>query len=144
MLDAFPGYQYVDYVGLDVYNGAGDKALPNWISFRAEAAQGYFDLTNAFPDKPFLICEVASRERKVVEKGELQSKAAWMAQMSEAIKSDFSKVRLLSWFNEEKFRVNTSNEAKTAFSKYIWTDNYFKSGKEGLLKQDLTPKNGTQ
>jgi beta-mannanase len=127
ILDAYPGDKFVDYVGLDVYNGAGKSQL--WRSFRKEAIENYFILTEKFPDKPLLICETASRERKPGEIGSGQTKAEWIEQMSEAVKTDLSKIRLISWFNEtEPFKVNSSAEAKQAFLNFIMKDPYFKSG----------------
>jgi hypothetical protein len=134
---AYPGDRWVDYIGLDVYNGAGQSVLPVWTSFRREAIHYYFLLTEKLPHKPLLICEISSRERKNVEKGVLQDKGGWIAQMSEALKSDFSKVRLLSWFNQyDKFRVNSSKESKNAYLRYILQDKYFRSGAEGFLIDD--------
>jgi hypothetical protein len=133
---AYPGDNYVDYVGLDVYNGAGKVQLPVWTSFRKEAAANYFLLRDRIPEKPVFICEVSSRERKNVEKGELQDKAAWIAQMSEALKSDFSGVKLLCWFNQyEWFKVNSSADSRNAYLRYILQDKYFRSGTEGFLRQ---------
>ena len=51
--------------------------------------------------------------------------------MSETLKSDMSKVRMLVWFNEkETFKVNSSEGAKNAYLKYIMKDDYFKPGTE--------------
>jgi len=58
-----------------------------------------------------------------------QNKAEWIKQMSEALKSDMSKVRLLTWFNEkESFKINSSAESQKAFLNYIIQDDFFKSG----------------
>jgi beta-mannanase len=128
IMDAYPGDEFVDYVGLDIYNGAGQEA-PVWRSFRKEGIENYFTLTQHFPDKPLLVCEVASRERKKNEPQASQNKAEWIRQMSDALKTDMSKVKLLSWFNEkELFKITSSSEAKNAYLNYILNDDYFKSG----------------
>jgi hypothetical protein len=125
IMEAYPGDQYVDYVGLDIYNGAGKATL--WRSFRKEAAENYFIARSKLPYKPIFICEVASRERGAGEDG--QNKAEWIKQMSEALKTDFSKVRLLTWFNEKSsFKVNSTEESKNAFLNYIMKDEFFSSG----------------
>jgi hypothetical protein len=130
IMEAYPGDEYVDCVGLDIYNGAGRSSL--WRSFRKEGIENYFVLTQRLPSKPLFICEVASRERRGGEQG--QNKAEWIEEMSEAVKTDMSKIKLLAWFNEkETFRVNSSDGAKQSFLKNVWNDNYFKSGSKELL-----------
>jgi|GEM_PF-2248819 len=128
IMDAYPGDAYVDYIGLDIYNGAG-KGIPVWRSFRKEGIENYFLITQKFPNKPLFICETASRERKKSEPSDTQNKAEWIQQMSEALKTDMSKFRLMTWFNErESFKINSSKEAQNAYLNYILKDNYFKSG----------------
>jgi beta-mannanase len=130
IMDAYPGDDFVDYVGLDIYNGAGNNII--WTSFRKEGMENYFLLTNLLPDKPLIICETASRERLKTETLPAQSKAEWVEQMSEALKTDMSKIRLVTWFNEkETFKINSSKEARDAYFKYILCDDYFQplSGK---------------
>lgn len=132
IMDAYPGDQFVDYVGLDIYNGAG-KDTPVWRSFRKEGIENYFVLTQLLPNKPLLICETASRERKPHETGSRQGKDDWIRQMSDALSTDMSKVRLIAWFNEkETFRVNSSEQAKNAFLTYILKDDFFKGGVDYL------------
>lgn len=133
IMDAYPGDAYVDFVGLDIYNGAG-KGNPPWRSFRKEGIENYFILTQLLPSKPLLVCETASRERKMNESSVSQNKGEWIMQMSDALKTDMSKIRLLAWFNEkESFKINTSKEAENAYMNYILKDNYFKPGKEDFL-----------
>lgn len=136
ILEAYPGNEYVDYVGMDVYNGAGDDNFSIWRSFRKEAIENYFLFTNYYADKPILICETSSRERQDWEKGNLQNKADWIAQMSEALKTDLSGIRMLSWFNQyDKFKINSSDAARTAFLNYHWEDPYFKNNQYLLFNK---------
>ncbi|MEW6470204.1 MAG: glycosyl hydrolase [Bacteroidota bacterium] len=128
IMDAYPGNEWVDFVGLDIYNGAGNGFQP-WRSFRKEGIENYFMLTQYMPDKPLLICEVASRERLPSEAKGGQDKAGWIMQMSEALKTDMSKVRLLTWFNEKKtYHIDSSVPALQAFVSSVVKDGYFKSG----------------
>lgn len=128
IMNAYPGDDYVDCIGLDIYNGAG-KGLPVWRSFRKEGIENYFIVTQQLPNKPLFICEIASRERHNNETTPTQNKAEWIKQMSDALKSDMSKVRLLTWFNEkESFKINSSPESQKAFLNYIIKDDFFKSG----------------
>ncbi len=127
IMDAYPGDEFVDYLGIDVYNGAGEGAV--WRSFRKEGIENYFILTQEISVKPLFICEVASRERRSSESKLSQNKHEWIKQMSETLKSDMSKIRLLTWFNEkETFKINSSSDSKNAYLNNIMKDDYFKSG----------------
>jgi beta-mannanase len=129
IMDAYPGDDYVDYVGLDVYNGAGEQGIPIWRSFRKEAIENYYLLTTKLPNKPLIICETASRERMPQETGTMQGKDEWIAQMADALQTDLSKIRLIIWFNEYKnFKINSSESAKKSFSKNVWQNSFFKAG----------------
>jgi hypothetical protein len=127
IMKAYPGDEYVDYVGLDIYNGAGEGSI--WRSFKKEGIENYFLLTQKIPLKSLFVCEVASRERRKNEPSSAQGKEEWIRQMSEALKSDMSKIRLLTWFNEkETFKINSSAGSKNAYLNYIMKDDYFKPG----------------
>ena len=128
IMDAYPGDEYVDYVGLDVFNGAGQKGIPVWHSFTVALADNYFLLTEKFPNKPLIICETSSRERFSEEKGFYPGKAEWIAQASESLKTIFPKVKLLVWFNQEEFKVSTTLESWMSYLKNFWMDDYFIGG----------------
>lgn len=134
IMDAYPGDEYVDLVGLDIYNGSGVESSV-WRSFRKEGIENYFMLTDRLPAKPLLVCEAASRERGAGE-GEGQTKAQWVAQLSEALQSDMRAIKLLAWFNEKStFKINSSPSSKKAFQDRIIKAGYFRSGNQPLLSQ---------
>jgi len=128
IMDAYPGDDYVDYVALDIYNGAGNGNHASlWKSFRKEGIENYFILTQELPAKPLFICETASRERKAGEAG--QTKSEWIKEMADAVKTDMSKIKLLTWFDEkETFKINSSPASMNAFKDHVINDDYFKSG----------------
>jgi hypothetical protein len=135
IMDAYPGDEYVDFVGLDIYNGAGETGIPLWRSFRKEGIENYFLLTEKLPHKPLLICESASRERLPKEANNAEDKAGWIEQMAEALQTDFSKVRLMVWFNEyDNFKITSSEKAKNSFKKNIWENNFFRSSDFDFMK----------
>jgi hypothetical protein len=125
ILDTYPGDEYVDIIGCDIYNGSGNNS-DNWRSFRREAIENYFLASKYYSDKPFMVCETASRERKIGE-GKAQGKDEWIQQMSIALKTDLSETQLLNWFNEKPpFKLNSSPSAKEAFFKFVVKDLHFK------------------
>jgi hypothetical protein len=131
IMDAYPGDDYVDFVGLDIYNGAGKSLV--WRSFRKEGIEVYYTVTKLLKDKPIIICETASRERGAAEPRNAQDKGEWIEQMADALQTDMSQFRLLTWFNEkETFRINSSNSSRNAFVKYIVNCSYFKSGTKNI------------
>lgn len=131
LMYAYPGDEYVDFVALDVYNGAGSNSKL-WRSFRKEAIENYFVLTEKLPHKPLLICEAASRERGAGEGG--QSKGEWIEETAISLKTDLSRIRLLAWFNQtDAFKVNSSPSSKAAFEKMFFNDPYFRAGSKDFL-----------
>jgi hypothetical protein len=132
IMEAYPGDEYVDYVALDIYNGAG-KDNSVWRSFRKEGIENYYILSERLPQKPLLICETASRERRGDESQTAQNKPEWIRDMSEALSTDMSRIKLLTWFNEkESFKVNSSPASQKAFLNYVMKNNYFESGNKNL------------
>jgi hypothetical protein len=137
IMDAYPGDDYVDLVGLDIYNGAGTGGnVDIWRSFRKEGIENYFILTQQLPSKPLLICETASRERRGTEGG--QNKGEWIGEMARTLRTDMGRVRVLAWFNEKQsFKVNSSKEAQRSFLEAVVRDPYFREGNQqflGILK----------
>jgi beta-mannanase len=129
IMDAYPGDIYVDFTGLDIYNGAGSNSHL-WRSFRKEGIENYFLLTQRLPQKPLVVCETSSRERREAETGYIQNKGEWIEQMSRALKTDMSRIRLLSWFNETNaFKINSSRQSVNAYENFILKEAYFKNGK---------------
>ncbi len=135
ILDAYPGDEYVDLVGTDIYNGAG-KGSELWRSFLKEGMENYFLFTENFPNKPIVICETASRERTMTEPKISQGKGEWIKEMSRVLKTTMNKVVLLTWFNEKKkFLVRSSKASSKTFTDHVIDDPYFLSGPLDLWKK---------
>lgn len=136
-VNAFPGNDYVDLVGISNYNHPA-PGTPEWVSFRSGAADSYYYLTKYFPEKPYIFCEVAARERYSSENPESQTKAEWVAQMDMDMQSFFRKARGLVFFHENKehdWRINSSQPAFDSFYENIWLDNYY--FEEGLTGESF-------
>jgi hypothetical protein len=131
--DAYPGDAYVDFIGLDVFNGAGQAGVPQWRSFRHEATDAAYLARTLYPEKPLIICETSSRERMKEEAGHFTQKSDWIRGMVEALRTDLSDVRLVVWFNETPpFRIESSTESFGSFFKYFWLDDYFRASPDKL------------
>lgn len=136
IVNAYPGNEYVDFIGVDIFNGAGQKGIPQWRSFRHEVSDFYGLVTEKFSQKPLIICETSSRERLPQEKGYYTDKSDWIRAMIETLKTDMSKFRLLVWFNETPpFRIESSTESFGTFFKYFLLDSYFQAKPEQLIKK---------
>jgi hypothetical protein len=139
ILDAYPGDEFVDYVGSDVYNGA-DRGTSNWTSFRREAVENYFIFSEFFPSKPILICEVSSRERHREENGDFQTKAEWIRDLSETLRFDMNNIVVLSWFDQyKKFKINSSDEARKAFMTHLWQNPYIRLSNNKIFPEPVNP-----
>jgi hypothetical protein len=140
IIEAYPGDSYVDIVATDIYNHP-DLGTPAWKSFRYTLAESYYYLTKYFPDKPFYICEVASRERYSSEPLSSQTKGEWICQMSRDLKSYFGKTKALIFFSLQKehdWRVNSSFQSLSAVTDCVWNDNYFGAGRATVTSEETT------
>jgi hypothetical protein len=115
----FPGSDAVDWIGMNCYNWGTAVAGMSWKS-----AEQMFRLTYtgvvALADKPILVGESASTETG-------GDKAAWITETFKTIKSGFPKIKLFTWFNENKetdWRINSSPAALAAYRAAI-ADPYF-------------------
>lgn len=127
VISAYPGDNYVDYVATDIYNHP-DPGVPDWKSFRYTGIESYYYLTKYFPHKPFIICEVASRERYSGEPQVSQTKSEWIKQMDKEMQSFFHKTIGLVFFSEIKehdWRINSSQEVLNTVTENIWQDDYY-------------------
>lgn len=106
----YPGDAYVDWEGVDVYNGGTAVAMGGWLSFSQAFDPTYNDL-RSFSAKPLLISETASAEAG-------GSKAAWINGFFAALHADPA-IRGFCWFNfvkETDWRIESSLAAQSAFA----------------------------
>lgn len=107
----FPGDEYVDWVGMDGYNGGAALPWGGWLSFSQVFGPTYRRLT-ALSTRPIMVAETASAEAG-------GDKAAWIrSALLKEIPEDFPRIRAVIWFHARKeadWRVNSSPEALSAF-----------------------------
>ena len=117
---AYPGDDYVDWVGIDGYNwGFGpswDPAGDHWTSFDATFATAYAKARAIAPNRPVMLGEFASTE----DGGD---KALWLTDMDAALRSGaYPDLKLLTYFDvikEEAWSPASSPAALAAFTTWV-------------------------
>ncbi len=112
----YPGSDWVDILGVDVYNGYGGY----WASAAGLLRKPYARLTALGPGKPVWICEIGCREPNKVEQAGVpadpsKSKADWLRGLF-AI-TDYPKLDAVHFFHANRafdWRLNSSATALAA------------------------------
>jgi len=130
----YPGDEYVDWVGVSLYNhGYVDgKAVWRWRSFdtlflKTEPVKIY----DAHKDKPFILAEYSSAERD--NPTAVGDKAQWIKDAFRDIKTKYGAIRGAVWFsadtrarggNEKDWRIDSSPQSLEAYRDAV-SDAYF-------------------
>lgn len=110
MENYFPGDDVLDWVALDGYNWGATREWSSWQSFEGIFAPAYNEL-NKMTRRPLMIAETACAE-------EGGRKDEWIMDAFQALRTVFTRVRILVWFDINKecdWRISSSPEALTAF-----------------------------
>lgn len=99
-LGAYPGDDYVDFVGIDGYNW-GDNADWGWQSFETLFRPAYCALTRATA-KPILVAEIASSERG-------GDKAAWLRDFVQRL-GQYDRIRGFVYLHDNKYEIEIRGE----------------------------------
>ncbi|GAA2848397.1 hypothetical protein Acy02nite_02010 [Actinoplanes cyaneus] len=117
---AYPGDDYVDWVGIDGYNwGFGpswDPAGDHWTSFDATFDAAYAKARAVAPDRPVMLGEFASGE----DGGD---KAQWLRDLNTTLATGaYPELKLLTYFDvikEEAWSPSSSPAALAAFTSWV-------------------------
>lgn len=120
----YPGEAYVDWIGLDGYNGGSALPWGGWQWFSQLFGPSYWELT-AMTQKPIMIAETAS-----VEQG--GSKADWIYDaLLVQVAQNYPRIKGFVWFNENlsweaDWRIESSSGS---LASYRWAagNSYFRS-----------------
>ena len=120
----YPGNAYVDWICADGYNWAPDLPGVSWKSFQEIFAPFY--RWGRATGKPMVIGEFGTVE------GAPGAKAAWFAQAARAIRTQFTQIRAVVYFESKHqnfgryfdWRVTSSRSALSAFQAFAH-DPYF-------------------
>ncbi len=113
--DIYPGDEYVDWLGVDGYNGGLELSWGGWRSPQEVFQRSFAALVALSPAKPIMIAETGS-----VETG--GSKARWIDELFGLLPRLYPNLRAIVWFQadtsargEADWRVETSDAALAAF-----------------------------
>lgn len=110
---AYPGDDYVDWIGMDGYDFDGND------TFVAKFTRLYTDLTKSF-NKPLFIGEMSTGRKGA-------DRAAWLEAMHTALAETFPGIKGIVWFNinkERDWRLEESPESMQAAVKVFSSDRY--------------------
>lgn len=122
----WPGEDYVDWIGLDAYNWypkdpwGGERPYRDFDNLFKDLYQD----SVALSDKPIMIAEFGSSEFDYNG----ITKADWITDTFNKIKTEYPRIKMLTWFQinkERDWRVNSSPESLDAFKKAM-QDPYYK------------------
>jgi Glycosyl hydrolase family 26 len=134
----YPGAAYVDWTCLDGYNWGTNPAAPyGWNSFDKLYGLAYRQVTETIaPGKPMMLGELASSEYG-------GSKAAWIREMFQALRTEYRNVRGLVWFeklgNGEDWPLESSESALGAFAAGVQESRWAGSTFAGLEASPIPP-----
>ncbi|MFC1693105.1 glycoside hydrolase family 26 protein [Candidatus Latescibacterota bacterium] len=125
----YPGSDYVDYVGIDVYNWGNTKEWDSWFWKRSRwskpidiISKPYERIIKLAPEKPILVCEVGTTSSG-------GNKQQWMEQFFRSIQNNFKAVKGFIWFDYNKetdWSISRDSNTWDTFQK-MTNDQYFKN-----------------
>jgi beta-mannanase len=121
----YPGDDVVDWIACDPYNYFHDG---DWVSLGDEIFPWYTWARQNHPSKPLAFSEWGTKE----DPNDPNRKAQWLHDALDALKSDFTEVKAVVYFDERKeergdvndWRIDTSQNSLDAF-RAIAADPYF-------------------
>ena len=126
---AYPGDNYVDWIGIDGYNFGTSQDWSSWTSFDGLFQNVYRHILLNNLNKPIMIAEFGCSE----EGGD---KTIWLNEMDKILKEKYHRIKSIVFFNltkETDWRLESSfRSARTA--KKIFSDAYYLTSDEKLSR----------
>jgi beta-mannanase len=126
---AYPGDEYVDWIGIDGYNWGTSQTWSGWQSFKEMFRDQIREASKKYPGKPVMIAEFGSAE----EGGD---KAQWIKEIPSGLKTSMPQVKAIVLFDLKKecdWRATSCLKTEDAY-RAIFKDKYFLSSMEGLAE----------
>jgi hypothetical protein len=124
---AYPGNDYVDWIGFDGYNWGTTQSWSDWQALKYLFRDQVRIAHRLWPGKPIMIAEFASAEQG-------GDKAAWIKEIPGYLKTSMRDIDAIVWFDVKKetdWRINSSEKTLAAF-KWIMKDSLFSGSAEAL------------
>ena len=124
---SYPGAEYVDWIGVDIYNFGAWSKDKGWEGFDRLFYNTYKLLRGRYPEKPIMIGEMGC-----AQKG--GDKASWIKEFGSALKNRYPGVLSFVWFNihkEADWRIESSSVARAAFMEVV-SDSRYSGDHKGL------------
>jgi hypothetical protein len=127
----YPGDEYVDWVGCDLYNGGYVKRPAGRLMSFDELFRTYYGtaLYRQYQNKPFILAEVGCLQNVPADVS--GDKASWIRDAYDSIRNLYPNIKAVCWFSKDKrasgeqnWRVDSSQESLEAYRKTI-SDPYF-------------------
>ena len=115
----YPGDGYVDWIGVDGYNGGTDLPWGGWLTFAQIFGSTLAEIAAITTTKPVMIGETSSAEAG-------GSKASWITDFFAELRSR-PQIQGFVWFNHNKetdWRVQSSEAARLAFASGVADPRY--------------------
>ena len=132
---AYPGDDYVDWVGFDGYNWGTTQSWSDWQAFKYLFREQVRKARKLWPGKPIMIAEFACAEQG-------GDKAAWIKEVPGYLKTSMRDIDAIVWFDLKKetdWRINSSEKALAAF-KASMKDPVFSSAGTALAGLTVSPE----
>jgi beta-mannanase len=132
---AYPGDDYVDWIGIDGYNWGTTQSWSQWQVFKYLFRDQMRKARKLWPTKPIMIAEFACA-------GEGGDKAGWIKEIPTYLKTSMRDIDAVVWFDQKKetdWRISSSSMSLAAF-KEIMKDPLFSSSGNDLFTLTLSPK----
>lgn len=113
----YPGSEYVDYIGINGYNWGTMYKTPTWTSSWQNFSQVFgpsYKIFTTYTSKPIMIPEMASTDVG-------GSKALWIKDAYWQIKANYTRIKIVVWFNinkETDWRIHNSSTSLQAYINY--------------------------
>ncbi len=112
----YPGNSYVDMIGINGYNWGTMYKTPSWTSIWQTFSQVFgpsYRVYTKLTKKPVMICEMASADVG-------GNKAVWIKDAFSQIKNNYSRIKIVVWFNIDPFRIDSRRANLAAYKKYAY------------------------
>jgi Glycosyl hydrolase family 26 len=134
--ELYPGNKYVDWTCLDGYNWGTRWSWGHWQSFKQVFGPSYRAIRKVAPSKPVMLGEIASSDYG-------GSKSGWINEMFSALRTGYSKVRALIWFDVNDrgthWPIESPPAVTQAFSKGIRSPSYLTNKFSNLSDGPIPP-----